>query len=99
MKTCSHDRDTNIFPLYLYSEDNSRTPNLKKEITARIESIVGETTPEEIFDYIYAQGYGQLSTINRSRRHGFTGGFSYKARSGYVVMFSVAVYLFNQTCR
>jgi predicted helicase len=43
-----------IFPLYLYSEDGSRTPNLKKEIIAEIEKVVGNVTPEDIFDYIYA---------------------------------------------
>jgi len=43
-----------IFPLYLYSEDGSRTTNLKKEIVDEIEKIVGNVTPEDIFDYIYA---------------------------------------------
>lgn len=43
-----------IFPLYLYTEDGSKTPNLKKEIVEEIEKIVGKTTPEDIFDYIYA---------------------------------------------
>jgi len=43
-----------VFPLYLYSEDGSRTPNLKKEIVDEIEKIVGEVSPEDIFDYIYA---------------------------------------------
>ncbi len=43
-----------LFPLYLYAEDNTRTPNLNKEIVAAIENIVGEATPEDIFDYIYA---------------------------------------------
>jgi type I restriction-modification system DNA methylase subunit len=43
-----------IFPLYLYSDDGSKTPNLKQEIVDQIEKIVGETTPEDIFDYIYA---------------------------------------------
>ena len=43
-----------IFPVYLYTEDGSRVPNLKKEIVKGIENIVGKTTPEDIFDYIYA---------------------------------------------
>ena len=43
-----------VFPLYLYTEDGSRVPNLKKEIVAEIEKIVGKVTPEDIFDYIYA---------------------------------------------
>jgi predicted helicase len=43
-----------IFPLYLYSEDGSRTPNLKKEIIDELEKIVGKIFPEDLFDYIYA---------------------------------------------
>jgi len=42
------------FPLYLYAEDGSQVPNLKKEIVAEIEMIIDKTTPEDIFDYIYA---------------------------------------------
>ena len=42
------------FPLYLYSDDGSKIPNLKKEIVDQIEKIVGKTTPENILDYIYA---------------------------------------------
>jgi predicted helicase len=43
-----------IFPLYLYSENGSRIPNLKKDIVYEIEKIVGKLSPEDIFDYIYA---------------------------------------------
>lgn len=43
-----------IFPLYLYSEDGTKVPNLKTEIVSEIEAIVGKTQPEEILDYIYA---------------------------------------------
>ncbi len=45
-----------VFPLYLYSEDGTiRKPNLDKEIWDKISVSVGEeTTPEGIFDYIYA---------------------------------------------
>jgi len=43
-----------LFPLYLYSDDGVKVPNLKKEIVNGIEKIVGQTTPEDIFDYIYA---------------------------------------------
>lgn len=45
-----------LFPLYLYSEDNNvRKPNLDKEIWNKINASVGEeTSPEELFDYIYA---------------------------------------------
>ena len=43
-----------IFPLYLYGESGDKAPNLKKEIVVGIENIVGNITPENIFDYIYA---------------------------------------------
>lgn len=46
----------NVFPLYLCSEDGTvRVPNFDKEIWNKINAAVGEeTTPEDIFDYIYA---------------------------------------------
>lgn len=44
-------------PLYLYTDDGSKVPNLKKEIIDEIEKIVGKTTPQDIFDYIYAVLY------------------------------------------
>lgn len=43
-----------LFPLYVYANNGSRVPNFKKEIINEIEKIVGKTTPEDIFDYIYA---------------------------------------------
>ena len=43
-----------LFPLYLYLEDGSRIPNIKKEIVDQIEKIVGKVLPEDIFEYIYA---------------------------------------------
>ena len=48
----------NVFPLYLYPEEGSfdteRRPNLDASIWASINAAVGyETTPEDIFDYIY----------------------------------------------
>ena len=43
-----------VFPLYLYSEDGTKAPNLKTEIVNEIEKIVGKTQPEDILDYIYA---------------------------------------------
>jgi len=43
-----------VAPLYLYSDDNTKTSNLKPEIVAEIENIVGKTQPENILDYIYA---------------------------------------------
>ena len=47
------------FPLYLYSESealdgSTRTANLDPVIWQAINEIVGETTPEQILDYIYA---------------------------------------------
>ncbi len=42
------------FPLYVYSKDGTKIPNLKAEIVEQIEKIVGQTKPEEILDYIYA---------------------------------------------
>ncbi|GAB4127868.1 MAG: DNA methyltransferase [Ignavibacteriales bacterium] len=42
------------FPLYLFSKDGTKIPNLKKEIVEEIEKTVGKVTPEDILDYIYA---------------------------------------------
>lgn len=42
------------FPLYLYSDDGTKTPNLDRQIWNKINQVVGETTPENILDYIYA---------------------------------------------
>lgn len=48
--------NANVFPLYLYSEDEGiRVPNLNKEIWNKFNAAIGEeTTPEVFFDYIYA---------------------------------------------
>lgn len=43
-----------LFPLYLYHKDGSKSPNLKREIVDTIEQVVGDATPEDIFDYVYA---------------------------------------------
>jgi predicted helicase len=43
-----------IFPLYLYTDDGLKSPNLKIEIISEIEKITGKTEPEDILDYIYA---------------------------------------------
>lgn len=43
-----------IFPLYLYSKDGTKIPNLNQEILEQIEKLTGKTEPEEILDYIYA---------------------------------------------
>lgn len=41
------------FPLYLY-DGGHKLPNLKKEIWESINTIAGETKPEDILDYVYA---------------------------------------------
>lgn len=41
-------------PLYLYTGDNEKVPNLNREIWNKINETAGETTPENILDYIYA---------------------------------------------
>jgi predicted helicase len=46
-----------VFPLYVYSEDGLRTSNLKKEIVYEIEKVIGECSPQDILDYIYATLY------------------------------------------
>jgi predicted helicase len=43
-----------VAPLYLYSEDGEKTPNLNKEIWDKINGVMGDTTPENILDYVYA---------------------------------------------
>jgi len=45
---------TYVFPLYLYTDETSRTTNLKKEIVSEIENACGRIFPEDLFDYIYA---------------------------------------------
>ena len=49
---------TNVFPLYLYTEEGSidmnRRPNLDEAIWAQINTAISyEASPEDIFDYIY----------------------------------------------
>lgn len=44
----------NTFPLYLYNQDGAKTPNFNPEIASKIAEGIGEYTPEELFDYIYA---------------------------------------------
>jgi len=53
-KTFSAFNSNYYFPIYLYSKDGTKTPNLKTEIVNEIEKIVGKTIPEDILDYIYA---------------------------------------------
>ncbi len=48
---------TYAFPLYYFSDNGAKLPNLNKEIIDEIEIIVGKVSPEDIFDYIYATLY------------------------------------------
>jgi predicted helicase len=43
-----------VFPLYTFDDNGVKTPNLSSEIILDIESICGQTTPDKIFDYVYA---------------------------------------------
>lgn len=44
-----------LFPLYLYHDDGTRTPNFKPEVLkALTKSLTKEAAPEDILDYIYA---------------------------------------------
>lgn len=48
---------TNAFnaPLYLYADDGTRISNLNRDIVKQISTSIGqESSPEEIFDYVYA---------------------------------------------
>ncbi len=53
-KTFSAYNSNYYFPLYIYADNETQIPNLKKEIVDEIEKIVGKVSPEDIFDYIYA---------------------------------------------
>lgn len=57
-KTLLSSKDNaNVFPLYLYENDEKR-PNLDKDIWSRINASVGrEVSPEEILGYIYGVLY------------------------------------------
>lgn len=43
-----------VASLYLYSEIGEKIPNLDKDIWNKINNVVGDTTPENAFNYIYA---------------------------------------------
>jgi predicted helicase len=45
---------TYFLPLFLFLEDGTKYPNLNEKIVSEIEKTVGNTSPENIFDYIYA---------------------------------------------
>jgi len=44
----------NIFPLYIFDESGSMLPNFDHAIWQKINNVTGETSPEDIFDYLYA---------------------------------------------
>lgn len=56
-KSFSANDKTVLFPLYIYSDIGGPTSNLNHKIIDSIESYVGEATPENVFDYIYAHMY------------------------------------------
>ena len=56
---CFYRGGEQVFPLYLYSEDGSKVPNLNKGIWETVNKVSGNTTPENIMDYIYACLYSQ----------------------------------------
>lgn len=43
-----------VAPLYLYTETGEKIPNLDAVILEQINTAVGTSTPEDVFDYIYA---------------------------------------------
>lgn len=45
---------TYLFPLYLYSDDGSKTSNFNPEIVDEIKALINEFVPEDLFNYIYA---------------------------------------------
>jgi len=54
-RTFYSNKGTNqVAPLYIYHKDGSKIPNLDREIWEKVNSVVGETEPEDILDYIYA---------------------------------------------
>lgn len=49
-----------IFPLYLYDDSGSKTLNLNQEILVRIKNNIGDFTPEQLLDYVYAILYSPI---------------------------------------
>ena len=45
---------TYVFPLYIYSDDDTKNSNLNEEIVDKLEAIVGKATAKDVFDYVYA---------------------------------------------
>jgi predicted helicase len=53
-------------PLYIYSGDGKKIPNLNSEIVDRFNKVVESSTPEDIFDYIYSYLYSPSYRIKYS---------------------------------
>ncbi|MFH1386358.1 MAG: type ISP restriction/modification enzyme [bacterium] len=51
---CFYRGGEQVFPLYIFKEDGSKSPNFKKEVLDEIEKSIGAVSPENILDYIYA---------------------------------------------
>lgn len=60
-----------VFPLYVIAEDGSRVSNLNADICKRISTVVGEVSPEDVFDFVYAvlhaPGYREANRIALKR--------------------------------
>jgi predicted helicase len=46
-----------VFPLYIYNDNGTKIPNLKKEIFDKFKEIKRDVTIDNVFDYIYAVIY------------------------------------------
>lgn len=46
-----------VFPLYIYSKDGTKKSNVNTKIVNEIEDSIGNISPKNIFDYIYAVLY------------------------------------------
>ena len=55
-KTLLSSKDNvNVFPLYLYNQDGSKTANIGEGVIKKFVSVIGQSVdPESIFDYVYA---------------------------------------------
>lgn len=60
-KTLLSSKDNvNVFPLYLYGNENEKHPNLKQEVLSKINELIGrDASAEEILGYIYGVLYSR----------------------------------------
>lgn len=54
MKTAESTTGSYHFPLYLYHDDGTKTPNFNTDEYKRLTENLTNPTPEDVFDYIYA---------------------------------------------